>query len=230
MNIILFRILGFASLLSTSGVALAQSTCPIQTPYGQAHPRNELIGKQESSNRRYLIHDSVPTECRRPVYDAAIAWSNTTAKNVFTWAGYTANYSHGTDINDRNISTTENTIDTQTEVGFPDDYTAWGETHFRTRTYSATAYPKYVFFDGDHLINYDKMPEFHCSSTLPVPAGKRDMTSHTNHELGHVWGLDHDSGDTTGVSVMFSCGVPGKALRSPQARDIARVTSLYGAK
>jgi hypothetical protein len=200
---------------------------------------NDLIGKQVTTTRKFWINNNVPVGCRSAVYLAAMTWASSTFKAGFTWAGYTSAAAYATNASGVNVSQTTNTLDTVSEVGNMDagNVNAWGQVAYRVAAGSGTANPNYKFSDGDHLINTNKIATgFYCGTSATVPSAQRDMQSHTLHELGHVWGLDHDQTDiavppaTTGVTVMYQYGVPGTSTRALHDKDRGRMTTLYGAK
>jgi hypothetical protein len=200
---------------------------------------NDLIGKQVTTTRKYWINNNVPVGCRNAAYLAAMAWASSTFKAGFTWAGYTSATAFAPNASGVNVTQTTNTLDTVSEVGALDtvNVNAWGQTNYRVAAGSGTANPNWKFSDGDHLINANKIATgFYCGTSTTVPSAQRDMQSHTLHELGHVWGLDHDLTDiavapaTTGVTVMYQYGVTGVTTRVLHAKDIGRMTTLYGAK
>lgn len=211
--------------VASSGAALSQ-----------AYPGNDLLWRQQQTTRNYIITESVPTECRNAVYTAAMTWANSTVNVRFVWAGYVNGYAWAYDsTTKKNFSLSTNTLDTWVQVGTPDTADAWGEVQPRypaSGGYNATANPQWTAIDADHIINNNRIGEFHCYSSTPVPDTKRDMQSHGLHEYGHVWGLGHDSGATNTTAVMYEYGLKGTAgtKRSLLPRDIARGQYIYGSK
>lgn len=127
-----------------------------------------------------------------------------------------------------------NTPDTWSQGSYIDDPAIWGY-HFPKYDESLTnwsANPPKVAVDGDTAINLNRMPEFHCNYTTNPPSDKRDMQSHGVHEYGHVWGLGHDSQDTTGATAMYRLGLKGLPglHRRPEPRDVGRAKFIYGSK
>jgi hypothetical protein len=200
------------------------------TASAQTFPANDIIGKQESRSRKFWINNNVPAACQRPVYDAMITWNAATPNVNFVWSGYTNAFARSLDSAGKSVSTSSNTVDHWIEMGATQNVDAFGELAHRYRNLSTGSYGTYVFYDGDHVINSDKQSSFYCGSLATIPADKRDMQSHTLHESGHSWGLDHDTGDTTGVTAMYRYGQWGKATRALHDRDIRRTIHIYGTR
>lgn len=235
VNIALCASLIYSGVAHTATAQDLQNSCAATAPY----PKNHLYLKQGSVSRRFYISNSLPTDCQRAVYDAAINWNNSTVNAGLVWSGNVANDAWLADPaagSDMLVQTQYNTPDTWAggSAGFEDAY-LWGATQRLTTNIKYTTNPPYVGRDGDYVMNAKRLAEFHCYSTS-TPTTKRDMTSHVLHEIGHIWGLDHDDCDTTAddslKAVMWWQGFKGPTgqKRTLKPRDIARAQAIYGAK
>lgn len=204
-----------AALLLTSGSALAQS--------------NDIIGKQDLSSRNIWIQNSVPSGCRYTFTNAASTWTNSRANVRYVWSGYKTNYAYNYDASvNRNLSTASNTLDTQVEVGWMDGMANnLAEVHYRVR---GTATNPYNLTDGDVIINNTKLNILWCNPSTAVPSNSVDMEYVMLHELGHVWGLGHDTVNTDAIVAPPKYYGPPSAKRALTSNDIGRATFLYGSK
>lgn len=190
---------------------------------------NYIIGKQESTSRKLWIHTSVPSGCRYAITNAGATWTAASPNVRHVWSGYASYYSYNWNADPAvQISqpTASNTADNQTEVGWMYNANALAESYTLTRNASST--PP-LWRDGDVIVNNQKLNIMYCNTGIP-PAGQYDFESIILHEFGHNWGLGHDLGDTTGATVMYQYGKPGKNSRVLTARDTARAELIYGKK
>lgn len=220
--------------LRSTIIACLLTATPIS--FAAAQYSNDLTARQKSSVRKFWIANSVPAECQRAIYEAALAWNASGVNATLVWSGYVDDYAYYKNTVDGKFYewVGHNTPDTWSQGSYIDDPAIWGY-HFPKYDESLTnwsANPPKVAVDGDTAINLNRMPEFHCNYTTNPPSDKRDMQSHGVHEYGHVWGLGHDSQDTTGVTAMYRLGLkdlPG-LHRRPEPRDVGRAKFIYGSK
>lgn len=184
---------------------------------------NDIIGKQSTMTRKIFIHSSIPSGCQYTFTNAATTWNGANTKARLVWTNYisTRAYSYNASTG-KNVSTSSNTVDTQVEAGKLDDFNNLGQTSYRGSGTNLT--------DGDVIINIDKL-----STVLACPVNPASLTStqvdleySMLHELGHVWGLGHDTVNTDAVVAPPKYWGPASAKRTLTTSDSGRLRTQYG--
>jgi predicted Zn-dependent protease len=197
-------------LIISSTEALAQS--------------NDLIGKQNVGSKKLYIHSSIPSGCQYTITRAAATWNAVTTKAQLVWTNYIATraYAYNTTTK-KNTSTISNTFDVQFESGTLDDLNALAQTFYRVGTSSTN------LTDGDVIANIDKLPILYCNpDATKIPMTQVDFEYVMLHEIGHVWGLGHDTVNTDAVVAPPKYWGPQSAKRTLTTNDSGRLKFQYG--
>lgn len=191
--------------------------------FAQTLPSNDISGKQTVGSKKLYIHSSIPSGCQYTVTNAAATWNAVTPKAQLVWTNYIATraWAYNTTTK-KNASTSSNNFDVQFEMGKLDDLNAMAQTY---RRYGANFT---IHTDADVIANIDKTAIFYCNpDSTRIPMTQVDFEYIMLHEIGHVWGLEHDTVNTNAIVAPPKYWGPQSANRTLTANDSGRLKFNY---